>query len=73
MPDTERGAAELELKKRLVHYLSVPVGVFLQVEIGKPFGIKIILTLLGYTPGIVHAVWVIAKYWRLYRRRRLLG
>jgi len=23
---------------------------------------KILLTILGYIPGIVHAVWVIAKY-----------
>jgi hypothetical protein len=30
--------------------------------IGKQFWINILLTLLGYIPGIVHAVWVIAKY-----------
>ncbi|MBD0328301.1 MAG: YqaE/Pmp3 family membrane protein, partial [Pyrinomonadaceae bacterium] len=24
--------------------------------------INILLTILGYIPGIVHAVWVIAKY-----------
>jgi uncharacterized membrane protein YqaE (UPF0057 family) len=39
-----------------------PLGVFLQVGIGKHFWINILLTLLGYIPGIVHAVWVIAKY-----------
>ncbi|MER2493050.1 YqaE/Pmp3 family membrane protein [Catenovulum sediminis] len=38
-----------------------PVGVFLQVGIGAPFWINILLTLLGYIPGIVHAVWIIAK------------
>jgi uncharacterized membrane protein YqaE (UPF0057 family) len=38
-----------------------PVGVFLQVGIGKDFWINILLTLLGYIPGIVHAVWIIAK------------
>jgi uncharacterized membrane protein YqaE (UPF0057 family) len=65
--------AAMDLLVVIVSIVLPPVGVFLQVEIGKPFGIKIILTLLGYTPGIVHAVWVIAKYWRLYRRRRLLG
>jgi uncharacterized membrane protein YqaE (UPF0057 family) len=32
------------------------------VGFGKHFWINIILTLLGYIPGIVHAVWVIAKY-----------
>lgn len=39
-----------------------PLGVFLQVGIGKHFWINILLTLLGFVPGIVHAVWVIAKY-----------
>ena len=39
-----------------------PVGVFMQVGLGKHFWINILLTILGYIPGIVHAVWVIAKY-----------
>ncbi len=38
-----------------------PLGVFLQEGIGKHFWINIILTLLGYIPGIVHAVWIIVK------------
>lgn len=39
-----------------------PLGVFLQVGLGKHFWINVLLTILGYIPGIVHAVWVIAKY-----------
>ncbi|XWN38385.1 MAG: YqaE/Pmp3 family membrane protein [Balneola sp.] len=38
-----------------------PVGVFLTVGIGAAFWINILLTILGYIPGIIHAVWVIAK------------
>ena len=38
-----------------------PLGVFLQVGIGKAFWLNILLTLLGYLPGIVHAIWIIAK------------
>ena len=38
-----------------------PLGVFLQVGIGKDFWINILLTLLGYIPGIIHAIWIIAK------------
>ncbi|MFB2892586.1 YqaE/Pmp3 family membrane protein [Aerosakkonemataceae cyanobacterium BLCC-F50] len=38
-----------------------PLGVFLQVGLGKDFWINILLTLLGYIPGIVHAIWIIAK------------
>ena len=39
-----------------------PLGVFLQVGLTKHFWINVLLTILGYVPGIVHAVWVIAKY-----------
>ena len=39
-----------------------PLGVFLQVGIGKHFWINILLPILGFIPGIIHAVWVIAKY-----------
>jgi len=38
-----------------------PLGVFLQVGIGLHFWLNIILTLFGYIPGIIHAVWVIVK------------
>jgi len=38
-----------------------PLGVFLQVGLGKAFWLNILLTLLGYIPGIIHAVWIIAK------------
>ena len=50
-----------EIFKIILAILLPPVGVFLQVGIGKHFWINIVLTLLGYIPGIVHAVWVIAK------------
>ena len=39
-----------------------PLGVFLQVGIGKHFWINILLTILGFIPSIIHAVWVITKY-----------
>jgi uncharacterized membrane protein YqaE (UPF0057 family) len=38
-----------------------PLGVFLQVGIGVQFWINIVLTLLGYVPGVIHAVWIIAR------------
>jgi uncharacterized membrane protein YqaE (UPF0057 family) len=37
-----------------------PLGVFLQVGFGLQFWINILLTLLGYIPGLVHAIWIIA-------------
>lgn len=52
----------------VIAILLPPLGVFLQEGIGKHFWINILLTLLGYIPGIVHAVWIIAKSCR-HRRQ----
>jgi uncharacterized membrane protein YqaE (UPF0057 family) len=38
-----------------------PVGVFLQVGLRPQFWINILLTLLGYVPGIIHAAWIIFR------------
>lgn len=51
----------MDLIRILFAILLPPLGVFLQVGIGKHFWINIILTLLGYFPGIIHAVYIIAK------------
>ena len=52
----------MDLIRIILAIILPPVGVFLQVGLGKHFWINILLTILGYIPGIVHAVWVIAKY-----------
>lgn len=44
----------------LFSILLPPLGVFLQVGIGFHFWLNILLTLFGYIPGIVHAIWIIA-------------
>lgn len=36
-----------------------PLGVFLQVGLGFHFWLNIVLTILGFIPGIIHALWVI--------------
>ncbi|HCY84656.1 MAG TPA: YqaE/Pmp3 family membrane protein [Desulfobacteraceae bacterium] len=51
----------MELLKIVIAIVLPPLGVFLQVGLGKHFWLNILLTLLGFIPGIVHAVWVIAK------------
>jgi uncharacterized membrane protein YqaE (UPF0057 family) len=37
-----------------------PLGVFLQVGFGLHFWLNILLTLFGYVPGLIHAIWIIA-------------
>ena len=51
----------MELIKIIIAIILPPLGVFLQVGIGKHFWLHILLTILGYIPGIIHAIWVIAK------------
>lgn len=56
---TDDGTADLI--RILLSIVIPPLGVFLQEGIGTQFWINIILTLLGYVPGLVHAVWIIAR------------
>lgn len=51
----------MDLLKIILAILLPPLGVLMEVGLGKHFWINILLTLLGYIPGIVHAVWVIAR------------
>jgi uncharacterized membrane protein YqaE (UPF0057 family) len=39
-----------------------PIGVFVTYGIGPTLFINIGLTLLGWVPGSIHAIWAIAKY-----------
>jgi uncharacterized membrane protein YqaE (UPF0057 family) len=45
----------------ILSILIPPLGVFLQVGLGVDFWINILLTLLGYFPGLIHAIWIITK------------
>lgn len=51
----------MDLIRILLSVIIPPLGVFLQVRIGKQFWINILLTLLGYIPGLVHAVYIVAR------------
>jgi uncharacterized membrane protein YqaE (UPF0057 family) len=48
----------MDVLRLLLSIFLPPLGVFLKVGIGLQFWINVILTLLGYVPGIIHAVWV---------------
>lgn len=39
-----------------------PLGVFFTVGLKGAFWLNILLTLLGFLPGIIHAIWIIAKH-----------
>lgn len=51
----------MDVIRILIAIILPPVGVFLQVGIGLHFWLNILLTICGYVPGIIHAIWVILK------------
>jgi uncharacterized membrane protein YqaE (UPF0057 family) len=56
-----RKGYSMDVIRIILAILLPPLGVFLQVGFGMHFWLNILLTLLGYIPGIIHAIWVIAK------------
>jgi uncharacterized membrane protein YqaE (UPF0057 family) len=38
-----------------------PIGVLVTVGFGLQFIINVLLTLFGYIPGLIHAVWVVTR------------
>ncbi|CAH0179821.1 YqaE/Pmp3 family membrane protein [Erwinia aphidicola] len=51
----------MDFLRIVIAILLPPLGVFMQVGFGGAFWLNILLTLCGYIPGIIHAVWVIAR------------
>lgn len=52
---------KMDILKIIFAVLLPPLGVFMEVGLTGAFWLNILLTILGYIPGIIHAVWVIAK------------
>jgi len=51
----------MDIIRVIIAILLPPLGVFLQEGLGKHFWINILLTLFGYLPGIIHALYIIIK------------
>jgi uncharacterized membrane protein YqaE (UPF0057 family) len=50
----------MDIVKIILAVLLPPLGVLMETGVGAQFFLNIVLTLLGYIPGIIHAVWIIA-------------
>lgn len=48
--------------KLIFAVLLPPLGVFFEVGFSSQFWINVLLTILGYIPGIIHALYVILKH-----------
>ena len=51
----------MDLVRILLSLFLPPLGVALEVGLTKHFWINVLLTLLGWLPGVVHAVWIISR------------
>lgn len=49
----------MDVIRIILSILIPPVGVFLQVGFGLQFWLNILLTILGYIPGLIHAIYII--------------
>jgi uncharacterized membrane protein YqaE (UPF0057 family) len=52
----------MKLVRYLLGFFLPPVGVFLTYGLSTTLVINTLLTLLGWLPGSIHAIWAIAKY-----------
>ena len=52
---------DADILRVLLAILLPPLGVFLEEGLKTQFWINVILTLFGYVPGIIHAVWIILR------------
>ena len=49
----------MELTRIILTLLLPPLGVYLEVGKDKQFWLNLLLTFLGYVPGILHAVYIL--------------
>ncbi|MEB3121122.1 MAG: YqaE/Pmp3 family membrane protein [Snowella sp.] len=49
------------LLRLILAFLLPPLSVFLSMGISQAFLINLLLTFLGWIPGIIHALWIINK------------
>ena len=49
-----------DVLKIILALILPPLGVLLEVGLGLHFWLNIVLTLFGFIPGIIHAVYIIA-------------
>jgi len=49
----------MNLLQLLLAFILPPAAVFLEVGLSLHFWINLILTILGWVPGVLHALWIL--------------
>lgn len=53
---------DMKVARIILGVLLPPVGVFLTFGLSTTLIINVLLTLLGWLPGSIHALWAISKH-----------
>ncbi len=51
----------MKIVRFLLAIVLPPLAVFLDTGISSAFFINVLLTILGWVPGMIHAIWVLQK------------
>lgn len=51
----------MNLLRLVLAVLVPPLSVFLKAGPGRIFWLNVLLTLLAYLPGVVHALWIVTR------------
>lgn len=57
--ETGIGEHSMDIIRIILSIIIPPVGVFLQVGFGLQFWVNVLLTIFGYVPGLIHALYII--------------
>ena len=53
--------------KIILAILLPPVAAFMEVGLAGHFWLNILLTIIGYIPGQIHAIWLVVTHERHFR------
>lgn len=52
----------MDLLTLIIALIAPPLAVFLHVGLTTQFWVNLVLTILGYLPGVLHAFWVLMTF-----------
>jgi uncharacterized membrane protein YqaE (UPF0057 family) len=51
----------MSVLRAILAFFLPPLAVFLKVGLRAQFWINLLLTILGWIPGVIHAIWVLSR------------
>jgi uncharacterized membrane protein YqaE (UPF0057 family) len=61
IPERQDGDTVGDLIRIILLVVIPPLGVLVTAGFGLQFILNVVLTLFGYLPGLIHAVWVVTR------------